>query len=65
MKFKELNEILQLKLKKSCRKTKSLKGWLPSDEDYVYMKDGVVLEIFTSKLEIEFKDNEVIAVNEL
>jgi len=63
MKFKELNEILQLKLKKSCRLTESLNGWLPSSEDYVYIKDDKVDAIFSNGLEISFKNNNVTSVN--
>jgi hypothetical protein len=63
MKFKELDEILQLRLKKSCRLNESLNGWLPSSEDYVYMKDDEVVEIFSNNLEIEFKDNNITSVN--
>lgn len=63
MKFKELNEILQLKLKKSCRLKKSLNGWLPSSEDYVYMKDDNVDAIFSEGLEISFNENKVTSVN--
>ena len=63
MKFKELDEILQLRLKKSCRLNESLNGWLPSNEDYVYMKDDKVIEIFSNNLEIEFKDNNITSVN--
>jgi hypothetical protein len=63
MKFKELDEVLQLRLKKSCRLNKSLNGWLPSNEDYVYMINGEVVEIFTTNLEIEFKYNNITSVN--
>lgn len=69
MKFKELNEMLQLKLKKTCRLNKELNGWLPSENDYVVVRAGnrtgslKVEAIFSTGLEINFDDNEITSVN--
>lgn len=65
MKFVELNEILKLKLKKICRVNEELKGWLPSDNDYVKIKNGQVDVIFSKDLEIEFENNKIKSVNRL
>ena len=63
MKFKELDDILKLKLKKVCRVNKSLNGWLPSSEDFVVIKEGKVEAIFSKNLEINFEGNNIISVN--
>lgn len=63
MKFNELNEILQLKIRKSCRLNSELNGWLPTDNDHVVMKDNKVDAIFSKNLEISFENNNVTVVN--
>lgn len=63
--FSELNDILQLKLKKVCRLNENLNGWLPSSNDYVVLKDGKVDTIFSKGLEINFKDNKIESINNI
>ena len=63
MKFKDLDDILRLKIKKVCRVNKSLNGWLPSGEDFVVIKEGKVEAIFSKNLEINFEGNNIISVN--
>ena len=63
MKFKDLDDILRLKIKKVCRVNKSLNGWLPSGEDFVVIKEGKVGAIFSKNLEINFEGNNIISVN--
>lgn len=63
MKFSELNDILQLKLKKVCRLNENLDGWIPSSDDYVVLKDGKIDAIFSKGLEINFKDNNIVSIN--
>jgi hypothetical protein len=65
MKFSELNDILQLKLKKVCRLNKELNGWLPSDNDYVVMYDNKVDSIFSKNLEIRFDDNKIQKISKI
>lgn len=63
MKFGELNEILKLKIKKICRVNRELDGWIPSDADYISIKDGEIDVIFSEKLEIQFENNNIKSVN--
>lgn len=63
MKFQELNEILKLKIKKLCIVNENLRGWLPSDNDHVVIKNGQIDVIFSKDLEIVFEDNKIKSVN--
>lgn len=65
MKFSELNEILQLKLKKVCRQNKELNGWLPSANDYVVMYENKVDSIFSKNLEIRFENNKITKISKV
>lgn len=59
MKFEELDEILQLRLKKSCRLYESLNDWLPSNNDTVVLENNKVVSISTSGKKLFFKDNNI------
>jgi hypothetical protein len=65
MKFSELNDILQLKLKKVCRQNKELGGWLPSANDYVVMYENKVDSIFSKNLEIRFENNKITKISKV
>ena len=61
--FSELNQIEKLKIKKICRVNEELNGWLPSDNDYIIIKNGQINVIFSKNLEIEFENNNIKSVN--
>lgn len=65
MKFSQLDEILQLKLKKVCRQNKELKGWLPSSNDYVIMYNDSVDSILSKNLEIIFENNRIVKISKI
>jgi len=65
MKFSQLDEILQLKLKKVCRQNKELKGWLPSSNDYVIIYNDAVDSILSKNLEIIFENNKIIKISKI
>lgn len=65
MKFSELNDILQLKLKKVCRQNTELGGWLPSANDYVVMYENKVDSIFSKNLEIRFENNKITKISKV
>jgi hypothetical protein len=65
MKFSQLDEILQLKLKKVCRQNKELKGWLPSSNDYVIIYNDAVDSILSKNLEIIFENNRIVKISKI
>jgi len=65
MKFSQLDEISQLKLKKVCRQNKELKGWLPSSNDYVIIYNDAVDSILSKNLEIIFENNRIVKISKI
>lgn len=65
MKFSQLDDMLQLKLKKVCRQNKKLNGWLPSSDDYVIMYNDSVDSILSKNLEIIFENNRIVKISKI